>query len=578
MSGRIRLFLVVAAMAGAVAFVALSAVGSTPQATDTPAPVQAVELAVALLYVAAGMLAWSRHPGRLIGRLLTAAGLVLLVGHIGVRVDIAVVFTAGMVAQALFIALLAHAAVAYPTGRLSSNFDRATVGAAYTVILGENLLATLSNCDGCPPNLLLLPLDAGPLDRLIELQRVLTLLAIGVFVAALFRHWLGGTAAARRGVAPVVAAAVVMAMANAGLLLVALGVPLGPDWAWWLVILAATAAVPIAYLGTRVRSRLAGAGVGRLVVEIGAGPLPGQLRASLARALGDPTVEVALWARDTERYVDGDGRPMTLPAGEGGRAVTVLDQAGERVGALVHDPALAEEPALVESVCAAAGLALENARLQAEVRARLAEVRASRARIVEAADAARGRVERNLHDGAQQRLVTLALALRMARDRLGGDADLAVAGLLAQASEELRLALAELRELACGLHPAILAEEGLEAALDSLAERSAVAVDVSVSTIERLPPPVEVAAYFVVSEALVNATKHAHASLVSVRAARHNGRLCLEVADDGVGGASIRPRSGLEGLNDRVEALGGWLHVASPPGRGTSLTAEIPCG
>lgn len=284
-----------------------------------------------------------------------------------------------MVAQALFIALLAHAAVAYPSGRLSSVFDRVTVGVAYTVILGENLLATSSNCDGCPPNLLLLPLDAGTLDRLIDLQRVLTLVAVAVLMAALVRHWLGGTAAAQRAVAPVVATALVMAMANAGLLLVALGAPLGPDWAWWLVILAATAAVPIAYLGTRVRSRLAGAGVGRLVVEIGAGPLPGQLRASLARALGDPTVEVALWARDTQRYVDGDGRPMTLPAGENGRAVTVLEQAGERVGALVQDPALAEG-------------------------------------------------------------------------------------------------------------------EGLRAALDSLAERSAIAVDVSVSTIERLPPPVEVAA------------------------------------------------------------------------------------
>ena len=222
MSGRMRLCLVVAAMAGAVAFVALSAVGSTPQATDTPAAIQAVELAVALLYVAAGMLAWSRHPGRLIGRLLTAAGLVLLVGHVGVRVDNAAVFTAGMVAQALFIALLAHAAVAYPSGRLSSVFDRVTVGAAYTVILGENVLATLSNCDGCPPNLLLLPLDAGTLDRIIDLQRMLTLVAIGVFIAALLRHWLGGTAAARRAVAPVVATALVMAMANAGLLLVAL--------------------------------------------------------------------------------------------------------------------------------------------------------------------------------------------------------------------------------------------------------------------------------------------------------------------------------------------------------------------
>lgn len=295
-------------------------------------------------------------------------------------------------------------------------------------------------------------------------------------------------------------------------------------------------------------------------------------------ALGDPSVEVALWSRDTQSYVDGAGRALTLPHEDEGRSVTMLQRAGDQVGALIHDPALAEEPALVHAVCAAAGLAVENERLQAEVRARLEEVLASRARIVEAADNARRRVERNLHDGAQQRLVTVALALGMACNRLGNDAKAGVDDLLSEAAEELKLALAELRELAGGLHPAILAEEGLKAALDSLAERSPLVVDVSASSAERLPPPVEVAAYFVVSEALANAAKHACASAVTVRAAQHDGRLCIEIADDGVGGAIIRPRSGLEGLTDRVEALGGRLEVVSPPGRGTRLVAEIPCG
>ncbi len=578
MSRRLRLTVILAALAGSAAFVVLTARGATPNAAQTPITIQALELSAALLYVFAGSLIWSRHPGRLVGRLMTAAGLALLVGHSGVRVSNAAVFTAGMMAQSMFLALLAHAAVVYPSGRLTSRFDRITVVAAYTVILGENLLTDLSICDGCPRNLVLLPLREATLDRVVAAQRVITLIAIALFITALIRHWQQGSAAARHALGPVMVTAMVMATGHAGLMLVAMGAPLGRDWVWWMAILVATAAVPIAYLAARLRGWLAGAGVGRLVVELGSEPAPGQLRAALARALGDPTVEVALWARDTQRYVDSEGRPLTLPKPDEGREVTTLDRAGERVGALIHDPALSDEPALVQAVCAAAGLAVENERLHAEVRARLEEVRASRARIVEAADDERRRVERNLHDGAQQRLVTLALALRMARNRLG-NAEPGVDALLTEAAQELKLALAELRELGSGLHPTILAEEGLQAALDSLAERSPIAVDVSVSiAAERLPPPVEVAAYFVVSEALANAAKHSNASLVTVRAAQLNGRLCVEVIDDGAGGAMVRPRSGLEGLTDRVEAMGGRLRVVSPPGGGTSLLAEIPCG
>jgi signal transduction histidine kinase len=573
-----RLAVVFGALVGSAAFLVLTSRGETPSATETPIAVQAMQLAVALLYVVMGLMIWSRHPGRLVGRLVSAAGLLLLAGYSWVQVDNAAVFTAGMVAQSLFLALLAHAAVAYPSGRLSSVLDRVTVAAAYTVILGENLFADLSNCAGCPRNILLLPLGKDTLERAIVVQRVVTLLAIALFMITLARHLRQGSAAARRALAPVVAAALLLAAAHAGLLLVALGASLGPDWVWWLGTLGTAAALPVAYLGARLRSRWAGVGLGRLVVELGSGPPPGQLRAALARALGDPTVEVALWARDREHYVDSDGRPLRLPEQDESRAVTMMERAGEPVGALVHDPALLEEPGMVHAVCAAVGLAVENERLQAEVLARLEEVRASRKRIVQAADDARRRVERNLHDGAQQRLVTLALALGMARNRLRSDPQPGVDTLLAEAAEELRLALGELRELGGGLHPPILSDEGLEAALDSLAERSPIPVDLSVNVAKRPPPPVEAAAYFVVSEALANASKHAGASRISVRAAQHDGRLSVQIADDGVGGAAIRPRSGLEGLSDRVEALGGRLEVVSPPGGGTSLIAEIPCG
>ncbi len=351
-------------------------------------------------------------------------------------------------------------------------------------------------------------------------------------------------------------------------------------------------AVPIAFIGGLLRSRLARYGVGELVVELGTG-VGGELRSAVSRALDDPTVEIAYWMRDQDGYVDADGRRVELPGDDPDRGVTVITRADQRIGALVHDPALREEPALLDAVCAAAGLAMENERLHAEVLARLAEVSASRARIVEAADAERRRVERNLHDGAQQRLVTLSLALTMARSRLAGGTDRSgdpagsgsgsgsgsdIEELLSDAAGELVLALRELRELARGIHPAILTEEGLDAALQSLAERSPLPVEISAQAGSPLPRPVEAAAYYVVSEALANVAKYAGASRVTVTVGRCERGVRVEVADDGTGGALARRGSGLEGLADRVAALDGRLVVDSPPGQGTRVTAEIPCG
>jgi signal transduction histidine kinase len=229
---------------------------------------------------------------------------------------------------------------------------------------------------------------------------------------------------------------------------------------------------------------------------------------------------------------------------------------------------------LLDAVGAAAGLALENARLQAELRAQLTEVRASRARLVEAGDAERRRLERDLHDGAQQRLLGIRLALQLARGRLT-DGGAAVEELLVEADAEVVGALAELRALARGIHPAILTEEGLASALGGLARRTPVPVQVSVCN-ERLPAAVEATAYFVAAEALANIVKHACASRASLEVARSNGRLAVQVTDNGHGGADAAG-AGLRGLRDRVEALDGRLQIDSPPGRGTRISAEIPC-
>jgi signal transduction histidine kinase len=238
---------------------------------------------------------------------------------------------------------------------------------------------------------------------------------------------------------------------------------------------------------------------------------------------------------------------------------------------------LLDEPSLVRAASAAARLAIDNERLHAEVRAKLEEVQASRARIVEAEDAERKRVERNLHDGAQQRLVTLSLAVGLLKEHLDHNGDSLRAAEVDRISRELRLALEELRELARGIHPAILTEEGLPAAVGSLADRSPVPVSVEDGSIGRLPEAVEATAYFVVAEALTNLAKYAHASRASVRLNRQGNRLQVEVADDGSGGADVGAGSGLRGLEDRVAALGGALSVESRPGAGTRVQAEIPC-
>ena len=255
--------------------------------------------------------------------------------------------------------------------------------------------------------------------------------------------------------------------------------------------------------------------------------------------------------------------------------MTEIAPAGDRVGALIHDAALRYEPELLEVVCAAANVVLERERLHAELASRVEELAGSRARLAEAGDAARRRIERDLHDGAQQRLVALSLALRMTEDRIRDDPETA-ATLVAAAREELSLSLEELRELARGIHPAVL-DHGLEAALDSLALRCPVPVTVHAELDERLPGAVELAAYFVISEGLANVAKYAGASRAAIRVGCTDGVALIEVSDDGIGGADAAAGSGLRGLADRVEAIGGRLRVASPAGGGTVLTAELPC-
>jgi signal transduction histidine kinase len=313
-----------------------------------------------------------------------------------------------------------------------------------------------------------------------------------------------------------------------------------------------------------------------LVVELAESP-SGTLRDALAGALGDPTLQVGYWLPESGRYVDARGRRLELPQPGTGRAVTPIELDGRPIGILVHDPAVLDDPGLLDSIASAARLAASNARLQAEVRAQVAEVMASRRRLVEVGDQERRRLERRLREGAEQRLDMLAGSLVKAQALAEESADGQTRERLEQAERQLRRTMRELHELAQGLHPRALEESGLAAALAELARQSPVPIAVHLSAGE-LPRDVEAGAYYVCSEALANLAKHARASSGAITVATRDGRLVVEVVDDGVGGADARKGTGLRGLADRVEALGGRVTVASSEGEGTRLTAEIPLG
>ncbi|MGH8900359.1 MAG: histidine kinase [Egibacteraceae bacterium] len=555
-------------------------------------------LSVGWIYIGAGLVAWRRRPANRLGPLLTAAGFAWFLP--GLRATgVPILFALGFWLSQLHRTIVIHLVIAFPSGRLSSRWERLVVGAGYSLgaIGGFMLVVTYDPsaypseysslylpCSSCATaatptaNALLLYSNRFVFEALARvLQGAVAVLAV-VILGMVVARWRVSSGPTRRALTPVWLSTFVFAAGAAygtGAAAGVLSEPANEVLRW--VSGVGRLAVPIAFLLELLRMRMARAGVGELVVELDQTPPRNKLREVLARVLRDPSLEVVFWLADAECYVDSEGRAVRLPGEGSGRAVTLVQGEGRPLAAMIHDPALADERELVEAVAAAARLGLENDRLHAEVAAQLAEMRASRARIVEVSDAERRKVERDLHDGAQQRLVTLALSLRLAQMHLLPDADPKLRAALAAASEELQRALSELRQLAQGIHPAILTQQGLGAAVGSLAEQAPLPVEVAVPG-RRYPAPVETTAYFVICEALTNITKYAQASMARVAIEQADGRLTVEVVDDGVGGADPARGSGLSGLADRVAALEGQLRVESPPGEGTRVRAELPCG
>jgi signal transduction histidine kinase len=506
-------------------------------------------------YLVAGSIAWLQRPNNPIGPAMLATSVAISLSFLTLHPETIVWRLAGL-SGSLANFLVAWIMLAAPSGRLAPGPARAVLAAFGTVVV---LTAVVESLDA---------------RRVIWGVGVLTSLALAAVVV---RRWRTASAPSRRSLAPVVVAGVAAALVHAldfgaGVLLIAVT----PGSPIQLADALSRALVPYGFLLGLLRLRMARWAVADLVVELSDAPPPERLRDALASALNDRTLDVAYWSDEAAGYVDGRGVVVAPDAEVAGRAVTLLERDGRPLAAILHDPALAEDPGLVAAVGAAVRLAVDNERLAAEVRSQLAEVQASRTRIVEASDAERRRVERNLHDGAQQRLVALSLALRRAKAELPSDAGPELTATLETAADQLKSALAELRELARGIHPAILTEAGLEAALRSLARESPVPVTSRIEVNQPVPEPVAAAAYYVAAEALANVAKYAEATGVTLVAHDDDRGLQVEVSDDGKGGADPGAGSGLHGLADRVSALGGSLDVSSPPGAGTRVVARLP--
>jgi signal transduction histidine kinase len=527
---------------------------------------------ITLPYILAGVVAWSRRPDSRFGPLMIAAGFTIFVSTLA-WANGPVLHTIGQVFDLLPAIVFLHVFLAFPSGRLEHGFERALVMAGYLTAFGLQIVAMLMGGYG-PDNLLDVASSPGAGQTLQDVQ----LVAISAFCLV----GVGVLGARRRGAGPPLRRSIALLIDSFALGLVMIAVLFltgafdGPAFetirrATFFVI----GLAPAAFLVGLLSARLARSALADLLVDLRADPPPADLRDALARALRDPSLALAYWLPEFGSWSQADGRPVELPAADDGRTTTLVERDGEPVAALVHDSSLDDEPELLEAVSAAAGIALENARLHAELGARLEELRGSRVRVIEAGQKERQRLERNLHDGAQQRLVALSLELAMLKKRF--DADSEASTRIDHARSEIALSLDELRDIAHGLHPAVVSGHGLAVALESLAARAAVPVRLTVALDTRLPEQLEVAAYYLVSESLVNVAKHARASSATVDVGRNNGHVVIEIVDDGIGGADTERGSGLRGLADRVEALDGRLRVWTPRGHGTRVRADIPC-
>ncbi len=504
------------------------------------------DLAVGWTFIGCGLIAAWKRPESRIGWLMVATGFTWFLGNFS---GVGVPAIAWIAAHAVYLhrGPLVHLLLSYPSGRTTSRVTQGAIAVGYAVAI------------------------ITPLWR----NEATTILLAGLLVIVSTHDYLRSVGRLRRArriaLAATVGLSLVLAATAGARLLLPAGVANGPSLLVYEVTLCLLAGGLLAGL---LAAPWQGTPVADLVVEVGEARSD-TIRGELSQALGDPSLEIGYWLPNLGTYVDAEGRGLALPEPGSGRSTTVLEHQGQPVAALIHDPAVLDDPRLVQGVTAAAQLAAANARLRAEVQAQVEELAASRRRLLEAADEQRRLLERRLHDGAAARLRELAVILRRGESSATSQRTRAQ---IARAEDQLSHTLEDLDRLSVGLHPRVLAEHGLQEALADIARDVGVTVDLKVTVPTQLPPSTAAAIYFICAEALTNSAKHAAASRVTTVITSGDGRVYVEVADDGIGGADAGRGSGLRGLADRVETLGGRMHVVSLPGHGTRLAAEIPLG
>ena len=537
-----------------------------------------LDLLPGLTFIGAGIVALDRRPGNRLGVLMVVAGFSWYFGNWS-NIDIAVVSQLCYILGQGIKCLLVWIVLAYPTGHLAGWLDRLAVAAALVFAIGWETARVLvwvrpaaCDCGGGARQFLPSPAAFALVE---ETGPYLTVVAVLLAVASLARRWLGATPTDRRELWPMWTNAGLIALSFLAASVAELTSQKLAAFIFDVRTILITA-VPVIFLVGLLTSYRARSSVGNLVLELRKPTAPAGLAALLAATVGDPSLRIR-YAGDSGQWVDEQGRCSPAPTADPTthRAVTVLERDGTAYAALMHRDDVNAE--LISGVATAAGMAIENERLHTQVQAQLAEVERSRARIVAAGDDERRRVERNLHDGAQQRLVTLSLALsRAGRQVAAGDP--AAGRTMAAASKELRQAISELRDLARGIHPAVLTEAGLAAAVRSAGGRCSIPVTVDIPD-DRFPETLETTAFYVISEALTNVVKHSGATVATVRATVRASRLTIEVIDNGCGIAGINGTvdgSGLSGMRDRVATARGDLQIAGYPGGGTTVRVALP--
>lgn len=528
---------------------------------------------VTLPYIFAGIVAWRRRPDSFFGPLMILAGFITQLSILQWTSQ-PLFNTVGQLCDLLVAAVWLHVFLAYPTGRLAGRAERVVVIVGYAAAVGLQVVILMLG--GFNDLHVLTVVKRQTAAEAVQNLQLITLSALALIgVGLLWWRWRSLPRWQRRRPAQILINCFSLSLVMLAALMLAGALQLPGFEIIRLATFAVAGLAPLAFLAGLLDARLAKAGVGELLVQLRVDPTP-DLRELLAHALRDPTLSLIYWLPQYGSWADKDGNPATLPEPDSGRRITLVEQDGEPVAALVYDATLGEEPELLEAVSAAAGIALENGRLEAELRARLQELQGSRSRVVEAQQNERRRLERNLHDGAQQRLVALALELGLLAEKANNDP--ATQDRLQRARSEVSESLDELRDIARGLHPAVVSGHGLAVALESLVAATPLEVQLNTDGLPRLSEPLEVAAYYVVSEGLTNAAKHAQAKRVTVDVGVTDGTLIAEIVDNGIGGADSERGTGLRGLADRVEALNGRLRVWSAAGSGTRVRAEIPCG